>query len=365
MKRIRSTIVLGLVLFLMVNSFELLFGQTAQSSKTDSLIQQGIEYSIVHDYGKAEAIFQQIIKENPEHPVGYFFMAATIQSKMMDFETENWEQDFFENIEITIRLAKEQQGMQPEVDPFFMFYRGSALCYLAFYESRKGQYLDAVRHGLAGISILKKVVVMDPEFYDAYFGIGSYKYWRSQVTKYLNWLPIIADERKEGIRLVQQAVEQGQFTRFAAMNELIWILMDRNRPEDAYYWAMQGITKFPQSRFFLWGMAKSAYALGKYSEAINYYQHLLFSISSDSFNNHYNEFICRVHLAQSFEKLERYTEANEQINILESLTLSPDIESKLKKQRKQLAHLKKSLSLIAEHSQPAEYFVTKGSQQKP
>jgi tetratricopeptide (TPR) repeat protein len=365
MKRIRNAKVSGLILIFIVTSSELIFGQNARSSKTDSLIQQGIEYSIVHDYDKAEAIFQKIIKDNPEHPVGYFFMAATIQSKMMDFETENWEQDFFENIEITIRLAKERQGMQVEANSSFMFYRGSALCYLAFYESRKGQYLDAVRHGLAGISILKKVVVMNPEFYDAYFGIGSYKYWRSQVTKYLNWLPILADEREEGIKLVQQAVENGQFTRFAAMNELIWILMDRNRPEDAYYWAMQGITKFPQSRFFLWGMAKSAYALGKYSEAINYYQQLLFSITSESLNNHYNEFICRVHLAQSFEKLERYNEANEQINILESLTLSPDIESKLKKQRKQLAHLKKNLSLIAEYSQPTESLVAKGSKAKP
>ncbi|HEX9971651.1 MAG TPA: hypothetical protein VGD14_06235 [bacterium] len=365
MIRIRNAKVPGLVLLVVLISFKLVFGQNAQSSKTDSLIQQGIEYSIVHDYDKAEAIFQQIIKDNPEHPVGYFFMAATIQSKMMDFETENWEQDFFQYIEMAIDLAKEQQLSQSEVDPFLMFYRGSALCYLAFYESRKGQYLDAVRHGLAGISILKKVVTKDPEFYDAYFGIGSYKYWRSQVTRYLNWLPILADEREGGIHLVQQAVEKGQFTRFAAMNELIWILMDRNRPEDAYYWAMQGITKFPQSRFFLWGMAKSAHALGKYSETINYYQQLLFSITSKSLNNHYNEFICRVHLAQSFEKLERYDEANEQINILESLTLSPDIESKLKKQRKQLAHLKKSLSLIAEYSPPTESLVSKGSKEKP
>lgn len=365
MTKVSKTKATALVALVILITFTFAKGQNARVCEIDSLIQQGIACSIMHEYDQAEAIFLNMIREKPEHPVGYFFMAATIQSKMMDFETETGEQDFFNYIKLTIRLAKEQQRMQPDSDPSTLFYHGSALCYLAFYESRKGQYLDAVRHGLAGISILKKVVQKNPEFYDAYFGIGSYKYWRSQVTRYLNWLPIFADEREQGIQLVLQAVDKGKFTRFAAMNELIWILIDRDRPEDAYHWAMRGINKFPQSRFFLWGIAKSAYTLGRYSEAINYYQQLLFSITTDSFNNHYNEFICRVHLAQSFEKLERYHEANEQIEILGSLAITDDIEIKLKKQRKQFAHLKKRLSLIAASSQPSEALAIKESEPEP
>lgn len=361
----RTTIVLWLVFAAIVNLPGLIWGQYFQSSKTDSLIQQGIEYSIVHDYENAEAIFKKIITENPEHAEGYFFMCATIQSKMMDFETEQWEENFFHYIEMTIQRAKEQQVKQADVDPFSLFYHGSALCYLAFYESRKGKYFDAVRHGLSGISILKKVIALNPDFYDAYFGIGSYKYWRSQVTRYLNWLPVLADEREEGIQLVQQAVEKGRFTNFAAMNELIWILLDRNRPEDAYYWAMKGIINFPQSRFFLWGMAKSVYALGKFSEAAHCYQQLLLSIASESFNNHYNEFICRVNLIQCYEKLGRYKEAIELIDHLDTLPLSQDIEIKLKKQQKQFALLKKRLAHISERNQPTESLVSEERTEKP
>lgn len=336
-----------------------------RSSQTDSIIQQGIECSILHDYDRAEAIFRQVIENNPELAEGYFFMAATIQSKMMDFETDQWEQDFFHFIEMTIQRAKEQQVDRADADPYSRFYHGSALCYLAFYESRKGKYLDAVRHGLSGISILKKVIAINPDFYDAYFGIGSYKYWRSQVTRYLNWLPVLADEREEGIQLVQQAVEKGRFTQFAAMNELIWILMDRNRPEDAYYWALKGMHKFPQSRFFLWGMAKTAYALGKFSDAARSYQQLLLSIANESFNNHYNEYICRVNLIHCFEKLERYPEANEQIDIIEKLTLSHDIENKLNKQQKQFALLKKKLALISQNDQPKKSLVSTERAKKP
>lgn len=345
------------IIWLLLNVFIIVAmanGQVDPSNELDSLIQQGIEHSIQHRYGQAEAIFRRMIEQAPEYPAGYFFMAATIQSKMMDFEMENWESDFFHYLERTIQIARAVQQKQADADPIAQFYHGSALCYLAFYESRQAHYLDAVRHGLAGISILKKVVARHPDCYDAYFGIGSYKYWRSQVTRYLNWLPLIADEREEGIRLVQQAVEQGKFTQPAAMNELIWILLDRNRPEDAYYWASKGIDQFPRSRFFLWGMAKSAYALASYAESVGYYQQLLISLTSDSLNNHYNEYICRLHLAEGLEKLERCQEANDQIIALDSLRLSNHIENRLKKQQKQFALLKKRIALISDLRPPIE-----------
>jgi len=320
--------------------------QITTKIETDSLIQLGIELSIQHHYTKAESIFQQLIENYPGHPVGYFFMAATIQSKMIDFETDQWEREFQNYIQLTIHYAKKNQINRLENEVWSMFYQGSALCYLAFYEGRKKEYLAAINHGLSGISILKKIIKSHPDFYDVYFGIGSYKYWRSQITRYLNWLPLISDKRQEGMDMVRQAVENGKYTRFAAMNELIWILLDAKRPGEAYAWAINGLEKFPQSRFFLWGAAKSAFALEQYSDAALYFQQLLLSIVDAPVDNNYNEYICRVKLAQCFDKLGRPSDAAAQIEIVQSLPLSPEIKTKLKKQQTQLNQLKKKLSLI-------------------
>ena len=358
MTKIRNTIRLCSLLFFIISSARFVHGQIHVASQNDSLIQSGIELSIQHDYEGAEAIFQQMIEDEPDNPAGYFFMAATIQSKMMDFEADTWEQDFHRYIQLAIHHAKEKRA-DGKKDSWSLFYRGSAQCYLAFYESRKGDYLAAVRHGLSGISALKKVVDFQPEFYDAYFGIGSYKYWRSQVTRYLNWLPLIADERKEGLHMVLQAVEQGKFTRDVAMNELIWILLDAGRHEEAYFWALKGLEKFPQSRFFLWGAAKSSFALGQYHPAANHYQQLLNSIANARLNNHYNEYICHVNLARCFAELGNYAEAVDQIQIVESLSLSPDLEKKLKKQHKLVQQLKKRLYYVAGTEQHPDSSISK------
>ena len=338
---------------------ELAPGQELFDAGTDSLIQAGIELSIQHDYYRAEGLFQQLIDRFPDHPVGYFFMAATIQSKMMDYESDRWRQDFQHYIQLSIESAKKYRIESQGQDAQILFYHGSALCYLAFFEGRNGDYLKAIRHGLSGISILKKIIEKQPEFYDAYFGIGSYKYWRSQATRYLNWLPLLSDDRQQGIEMVLQAVAKGKHTRYAAINELIWILLDSGRAGEAYTWALKGLENFPRSRFFLWGAAKSAFVRDDFLNAVFYYQQLLNSITNAPFDNYYNEFLCRLKLAQCYARLEKYPQASHQVEILKSLPLSSPIKGKLKKQQKELARLEKSLSLAVATNLPVDSLITK------
>jgi hypothetical protein len=277
---------------------------------------------------------------------------------MTDYESDQWSEDFIRYIRLVIDFAKKNEVKNQDGDLWSMFFHSSALCYLAFYEGRNGNYLKAVSHGLSGISILKKIVKSDPGFYDAYFGIGSYKYWRSKKTKFLNWLPLVSDNREEGIYLVRQAVEQGKYTRYAAINELIWILLDAGKATEAYSWALKGLDKFPRSRFFLWGAAKSAFALEDYTASATHFHQLLVSIINSPFDNYYNEYICRLKLAQCFTKLGKFADASGQIVCAESLPLSPAIEKKLKKQRAELSQLKRQLTFIAKIEYPADTLAT-------
>ncbi len=334
-------------------------GQFFLDTKTDSLIQNGIELSIQHDYSKAESVFQRLIADYPEHPIGYFFMAATIQSKMMDYESDQQSQDFYRYIRLAIYSAEKIEAEGQEHDLWSMFFHGSALCYLAFNEGRNGNYLKAISHGLSGISILKKINKIEPQFHDVGFGIGSYKYWRSQKTKFLNWLPFVSDDREEGIEMVRRAVEGGKYTKYPAINELIWILLDSGRANEAYAWALKGLEKFPGSRFFLWGASKSAFVLEDYSASAAHFQQLLDSIINAPFDNYYNEYLCRLKLAQCFEKLDRFADASAQIEMIDSLPLSPETEKKLTKGRKELSQLKTKLTFIAKREYPADSLTSK------
>ena len=330
-----------LLLFVLLVLFEnILVAQGNVYSKSDSIILKAIELSIEHHYDQAEKLINRIIKTAPSQPAGYFFKAAVLQSKMMDYETDNWEQEFFENIHLTLKYAKKQG----RVDSESLFYQGSALSYLAFYQGKKGHYLQAIRNGLSGISVLKKLIKLSPDFNDAYYGIGSYKFWRSQIARYFNWLPLISDEREEGLAMVQRAIESGKFTRYAATNAIVWMLLEYKKTEEAFSWAKIGLSQFPDSRFFLWGAAKSAFALKKYNTAIHYFKKILDSIKTLPVNNGYNEYICRLNLARCYHELGNLAEAKNQINALKALELSSEIKKRLRKQRKEINRLDKQIS---------------------
>jgi len=66
------------------------------STRSDSLIREGIRLSIEQSYPKAISIFTRMQEEMPANPAGYFFHAAVLQTQMMDFETYDKETEFLD-----------------------------------------------------------------------------------------------------------------------------------------------------------------------------------------------------------------------------------------------------------------------------
>ncbi|MBN2010155.1 tetratricopeptide repeat protein [candidate division KSB1 bacterium] len=321
MKHIINLFVSGLII--------VIFPAITSAVSIDSLICHGIEQSILQNYSEAEDVFTSLISSEPLNPRAYFFKAAVIQSKMMDFESMEWEAEFYKLLDQTEAKAKQLKQQQPE-NPWSYFYLGSAYSYRAFYEGRAGSYVTAAKHGLAGIKALKKAIEIDSTIYDVYFGLGSYKYWRSKMTRYINWLPLIKDERKQGTEMVKQAASKGRYTRYAAINELTWILIDDGQVSEALSWAKIGLAKYPHSRFFMWGTAKCYFNLQQYNEALIMYEQILESLSQESINNHYNEIICYYKIADCYYHLNDNDSALRYCNYISTIPLTDDIQNKLK-----------------------------------
>src|SRR4030042_4724278 len=82
----------------------------------DSLISRGIDQVFSMEFDSALSSFRQVMGRHPEHTVGYFYMASTYQSMMMDQETDRWETVFFDLIEKAISIGENAAG-KPVDDP--------------------------------------------------------------------------------------------------------------------------------------------------------------------------------------------------------------------------------------------------------
>ena len=313
----------------------------APTAEMEALLNRSIVFTITQEFDSAEAICGQIQALDENSPMGYLLMAATLQSKMMDYETDRWDAEFHASIDRTIELA-ESRIKEDKRDAWARFYRGSALSYKSFYVGRQNHLLAAFKLAMKGIGEMKNALAIDSTLYDAGFAVGSYFYWKSRKLNFMSWLPFIKDDRAKGIRMIREAIANGKFSKYAAINGLAWIHLDAGRIDDAIATAKIGLERFPNSRFFLWCLADSYHKKGDFDNAQIAYRTILNSILTESFNNHYNEIVCRYKLASCFQNMEQYQASLNECDQALNLALEPAIARKSEKYIDKVMKIKKA-----------------------
>ena len=215
-------------------------------NRFDLLIHSGIDMVQKGDYEEAIGVFQKMIERDPESPVGYFYIAATYESIMQTFNSRAFQEkfDFFIN-----KAIDKGEKLLDEIkdDEWLYFYLGGSYGYRAIDRSETGQWFGAFTDAVKGASHLEKALSINPEIYDAYYGFGVYKYWRSVKSKVLWFLPFFEDERQAGINDIWLAVHKGKYSRYEAMNALIGIYQNEKKYSKALDVAKALLEKYPEN----------------------------------------------------------------------------------------------------------------------
>lgn len=316
----------------------------------DSLISVAVEKTINQEYDSALADVRSIEARFPESPVGPFFRAAVLHSMMIDYENYDEEPEFKRAVDLTLARSKKWLR-RPETAAWGNFFMGAGLAYLAFYYGKQMQIVQAFRTGLSSISALERALAADSTLYDAYLGLGVYKYYRSKYARFLSWLPFVADEREEGIRMVYVATDKGKFSRYAATNTLIWLLLDEKRFDEAYRLAHNAAATYPNSRFFMWTAAATERYLGRWDAALQRYQAILDSFQKEGRLAPYNEVVIRARLAESYHHLGDWLESNTQCHRALAVPLT---KAEKRRAQKYLRKLEELSELNQEHLRSTE-----------
>lgn len=319
----------------------LLFGQSPFSGAVDSLILRGIDLTLESRFDSALAVFHEVSRRTPEHPVGPFYLAATLQSEMMDYETDRFEEAFYQYIDSAL-VAGERLLDQGDSDAWTHFYMGSAFSYKGLYQVKSGSYVPGFISAHKGIGHLKNAMQLDSTLYDACLGVGNYQYWSGRFYKYLRWLPFIRDERESGIENIRLAIEKGTFSRWVSINSLAWIEYDREEYAEALRLFRMGLEPYPDSRFFLWGVGSCLFRIKRWRDAIEIYEVLLDSVLNGKIYSGYNEAECRLRLAESHYELGHYAQALRECEILLSLAVDEQTQKRIGSHREAAIRIQKT-----------------------
>lgn len=307
-------------------------------SANRSIVSRVLEKTFLMQYEEALTTVDTLEIQVPGHAICPLLRAGVLYCRMLDYEDQldmkEFEQYFDQAWESSEDLKKD--GETAEADLYF----GILLGYKALLYQRDGKWWPAVRTGLRAVGHLKHCISVDSSYADAYLGLGTYKYWSSKATDFINWLPLIPDQKTEGIALMRRATEEGLFGREISRSTLAWTLIDAGRPVEAIELSKEGLKLYPGSHFYLWSLANGYFRIGRLRDAIQVYEQLYYSVHSQQRNNYYNELgICK-QLGLIYLSLRKPEQALEWINRGLSLPADDEIRSRRKKSLQKLVEMK-------------------------
>lgn len=231
------------------------------------------EHIIHRRYQKAKKILRQIEKANPESPAPSFGKMALTQAQMV----ENF--DFSNDTPLADYSEKNKALCDPvfknkESSAWHLYICGAASGARSFYLLRKREFMGALKQAKKGVSAMKRVVKKDPNFKDAYLGLGLYNFWRSHYTRHFSFLPFFPDKREEGIAQIKMVIEEGKFAPALARFSLAHIYAELEQYEKAEEIYQTLVKKYPENVTFRVLDANLQLSLKKYPLAISRFERL-------------------------------------------------------------------------------------------
>jgi tetratricopeptide (TPR) repeat protein len=313
----------------------------------------GIHLTVNDEFAAAESLFVDLAGTYQESPIGTMFLAATIHAQMLDEESPSRRYEFERWINETRRRGENWRSAKPDNgEPEFIL--GAAEGHDAVFEARWGGWFAALKKGLRSKNRCDDALRKDSSLVDAYIGIGNYNYWKSAKTEFINWLPIITDDRAKGITQLKQVIAEGVFSTAAARASLAWVFINEGDYTAALAHADTLLREFPGGKSPLWIAAYACFGLYRWEDALSYYSALEERINTTGPGNYFNLIDCAYYQAHCHQGLGQWREALAACHKALAYPIQPDIEKRQQDKLDELRDLQKTLKELVTGTAAAE-----------
>jgi len=271
--------------------FTMLFVPTisANPKNINELGIKGIDLVFDMQFEQANKIFDEMIRMDPENAIGYFLKSKSYLW-MYIFST-NDKEHIERSLELflkTIDIAKEMLDKN-EDDIDALFYIGNAYGYIGRRYGETGSWIKAYWYGRKGTNYLKKVIKKDPDYYDAYLGLGMYHYYADVLPKFIKVLSFLlgglGGDSEKGVDEVILASSKGNLTKGEAkflLADEIYLNLEKNY-EAALPLLKELTTNYPHNHFYKFRLAECYRNFYKYDLSV---QTIEKALQSESLNEY-------------------------------------------------------------------------------
>jgi tetratricopeptide (TPR) repeat protein len=233
--------------------FLLIAGTVFPASRIDELIERGLEHSYNFEWAAAEKMFDQAIHAYPNDPRGYHYKSNLYFWNYLSGKKEEDLKKFFEYSDLAIEKGEAVLDKDSDNEnALYILGSNHGFRSIIFFSIQEN--LKAVWAGKNSKSYLTKTLEVNPERYDAYMGLGVFKFALSFVPGVFQWALDIAGvsgTKEEGIACLRKAYTKGKYARTEAGYYLSQIYTGSVAKYDsAAYYLKSLLAEYPNNSLF-------------------------------------------------------------------------------------------------------------------
>ncbi len=210
------------------------------------------------DFDTAAKTFDKILELDKEHPAGYYYYALMHLWFYLGSKDEGdlGAYSYYSGVAI---LNAENLLKNNENSDQVNFYLANLYQLKAIAQATQGNTFDAFWAAKNAVRHYERCLEINPDFNDAYLGLGMFKYALSFVPSMFKWALNLAGleyDKREGLRDLLTAYKKGKQAQVEAAFHLGKVYTEYNAEYDSARIYLEWLTeKYPRNSLFLYQLA--------------------------------------------------------------------------------------------------------------
>ena len=194
----------------------------------EALARQGIDHVYNLEFGEAEESFRALVRMNPGHPAGPFFLAMVQWWKIMiDMDDRRLDREFLSALDHVVDMCDSLLSENPN-DVTAIFFKGGAIGFQGRLRFHRDDYLGAANAGRKALPLVQDASALDPGNFDILLGSGIYNYYADVIpAEYPFVKPLVLfippGDRRKGLEQLTLASQKGLYASIEASYFLLQI----------------------------------------------------------------------------------------------------------------------------------------------
>ncbi|PKN71527.1 MAG: hypothetical protein CVU54_00445 [Deltaproteobacteria bacterium HGW-Deltaproteobacteria-12] len=268
-------LIFSTVLLISAQSSEMALAET-QSDQLQSYLRLGIEKAFNMEFSHAHAFLQKAVELDPESPTGYAYLAMiNLFAYEMSFDEnirKKHQDQMLRYVDEALARGEKKIGKNPKDSKAYL---AMAMAKIARYNwlSHHKKYFSMAREASAVWEYLEKAKESDPQNYDLYLFMGSFRYHIDHLpglTRFLSSLIVTSGDRQKGLQELELAANKGALLKQLALSELSSNYLNfEKQPGRALPIIKKLKETYPNNYNFSFAMANALSDLRKFDDAFN------------------------------------------------------------------------------------------------